>query len=140
MLREPRQVSLITLFSVIAEAPVRSPLPMWGQSDILTKHQLDRTEGLRYAEMPRLIEQVDPETGEVVIGEDGEPVMDSSDVRLSWIDATALTTVLGLAILSYAFSTFARVVGLALRGLGPWSPKSASGSRVRGSGMRIGPV
>ena len=104
--------------AVIAEAPVRGPLTMWAQSEVITRHQLDRTEGLRYAEMPRLIEQVDPETGEVVIGEDGEPVMVSNDVRLSWIDATALTTVLGLGIISYAFSAFAMVVGLALMGLG----------------------
>lgn len=104
--------------AVIAEAPVRGPLTLWAQSDIITQHQLDRTEGLRYAEMPRLVEQVDPETGEVVLGEDGEPVMVTNDARMSWIDATALTTVLGLGIISYAFSAFAMVVGLALLGLG----------------------
>ncbi len=104
--------------AAIAEAPVRGPLTMWAQSDIITQHQLDRTEGLRYAEMPRLIEQVDPETGEVVIGEDGEPVMVENQNRLSWIDATSLTTVLALGIISYAFSAFAMVVGLALMGLG----------------------
>jgi hypothetical protein len=31
--------------AVIAEAPVRGPLTMWAQSDIITHHQLDRTEG-----------------------------------------------------------------------------------------------
>lgn len=104
--------------AVFAEAPVRGPLTLWSQSEVITRHQLDRTEGLRYAEMPRLVEQVDPETGEVVMGEDGEPVMVPNQTRLSWIDATALTTVLGLGIISYAFSAFAVVVGLALMGLG----------------------
>lgn len=104
--------------AVIAEAPVRGPLTMWAQSEAITRYQLDRTEGLRYAEMPRLIEQVDPEAGGVIIGEDGEPVMVSNDVRLSWIDATALTTVLGLGNICYAFSAFAMVVGRALMGLG----------------------
>jgi hypothetical protein len=104
--------------AVLAEVPVRGPLTMWSQSDIITKHQLNRTEGLRFAEMPRLIEQVDPETGEVVLGEDGEPAMVPNQTRDSWIGATTLTTALGLGIISYAFSAFAMVVGLALIGLG----------------------
>ncbi len=103
--------------AVIADAPVRGPLTMWAQSDIITQHQLDRTEGLRYAEMERLVPQVD-ENGAVVLDEAGEPVMVNNDVRLSWIDATALTTVLGMGILAYAFSAFALVVGIVLMGLG----------------------
>ncbi len=104
--------------AVFAEVPVRGPLSMWAQSDIITEHQLNRTEGLRYAEMPGQVPQVDAETGEVVLGEDGEPVMVQNAERMSWITATALTTVLGLGIISYAFSAFAMVVGLALFGLG----------------------
>ena len=104
--------------AVFAEVPVRGPLSLWAQSDIITEHQLNRTEGLRFSEMPRLIEQVDPETGEVVLGEDGEPVMVPNQARDSWVTATTLTTVLGLGIISYAFSAFAMVVGLALLGLG----------------------
>jgi hypothetical protein len=103
--------------AAIAEAPVRGPLTMWAQSDIITQHQLNRTEGLRYAEMPREIPMVD-EAGEPVIGEDGEPVMGPNTARLSWIDATALTTVLGVGILAYAFSAFAIAVGAVLIGLG----------------------
>jgi hypothetical protein len=38
--------------AVIAETPVRGPFTMWAQADIITKHQLNRTDGLRYAEMP----------------------------------------------------------------------------------------
>jgi len=104
--------------AVFAEVAVRGPLSMWAQSDIITEHQLNRTEGLRFSEMPRLIEQVDPATGEVVLGEDGEPAMVPNAARESWVTATALTTVLGLGIISYAFSAFAMVVGLALFGLG----------------------
>jgi hypothetical protein len=101
----------------IAEAPVRGPLTMWAQSDIITQHQLDRTEGLRYAEMERMVPAVD-EAGEPVIGEDGEPVMVPNETRLSWIDATSLTTVLGMGIMAYALSAFALVVGATLLGLG----------------------
>jgi hypothetical protein len=101
----------------IAGAPVRGPLTMWAQSDIITHHQLDRTGGLRYAEMERMIPAVD-EAGEPVIGEDGEPVMVPNDARLSWIDATSLTTVLGMGIMAYALSAFALVVGAALLGIG----------------------
>jgi hypothetical protein len=103
--------------AAIAEAPVRGPLTMWAQSDIITQHQLNRTEGLRYAEMPRMIPQLD-DAGAPVIGEDGEPVMVENTTRLSWIDATALTTVLGVGILAYAFSAFAIAVGAVLIGLG----------------------
>lgn len=103
--------------AAIPEAPVRGPLTMWAQSDIITEHQLNRTEGLRYAEMPRMIPQVD-EAGEPVIGEDGEPVMVPNDTRMSWITATSLTTVLGMGILAYAFSAFAIAVGVVLVGLG----------------------
>jgi hypothetical protein len=101
----------------IAEAPVRGPLTMWAQSDIITHHQLDRTEGLRYAQMERMVPMVD-EAGEVVLDEAGEVVMVPNETRMSWIDATALTTVLGLGILAYAFSAFAIAVGLVLAGLG----------------------
>jgi hypothetical protein len=103
--------------AVIAEAPVRGPLTMWAQSDIITHHQLERTEGLRYAEMDRMVAEVD-EDGNAVIGEDGEPVLVPNEARMSWIDATALTTVLGMGILAYAFSAFAIAVGAVLLGIG----------------------
>jgi hypothetical protein len=101
----------------IAGAPVRGPLTMWAQSDIITHHQLERTDGLRYAEMDRTVPQVD-ENGEVVLGEDGEPVMVPNQERLSWIDATSLTTVLSVGIMAYALAAFAFVVGATLLGLG----------------------
>ena len=33
--------------AVIAETPVRGPFTMWAQADIITTHQLNRTDGLR---------------------------------------------------------------------------------------------
>jgi hypothetical protein len=103
--------------AVIAEAPVRGPLTMWAQSEAITRHQLDRTEGLRYAEMPREVPQVD-EAGQPILDEAGEPVMGPNMERLSWIDATSLTTVLGVGIMAYALSAFAIVMGLVVLGLG----------------------
>jgi hypothetical protein len=101
----------------IPEIPVRGPISMWVQSDIIVEHQLNRTEGLRFAEMDRMIPALD-EAGQPIIGEDGEPVMVPNETRTSWIDATSLTTVLGMGIMAYALSAFAIVVGLALLGIG----------------------
>jgi hypothetical protein len=92
-------------------------MTLWAQSEVITRHQLDRTEGMRYAQMERMVPMVD-EDGAAVLGEDGQPVMVPNQARLSWIDATSLTTVLGLGILSYAFSAFAFVMGLAMVGIG----------------------
>lgn len=99
--------------AVIADTPVRGPFTMWAQADIITFHQLDRTEGLYYAEMPRLVAQVD-EAGAPVLDADGEVVMIPNQARASWFDATTLTTALSLGIVSYALSVFAMVVGLTL--------------------------
>jgi hypothetical protein len=101
----------------IAEAPVRGPLTMWAQSDIITEHQLDRTGGQRYAEMEREVQQVD-EDGTPMVDENGDPVMGPNMERMSWIDATSLTTVLSMGILAYAFSAFAIAVGATLVALG----------------------
>lgn len=101
----------------LAEVPVRGPLSMYAQSDIITQHQLERTEGLRYAEMPREVPVVD-ENGAPVLDEAGEPVMGPNDARMSWIDATSLTTVLNVGIMAYALAAFAIVVGATLALLG----------------------
>jgi disulfide bond formation protein DsbB len=99
--------------AVIAETPVRGPFTMWAQSDIIKTHQLDSTEGLYYAQMPRTIPQVD-ESGEAVLDESGEQVMVPNEARASWMTATTLTTALGLGIVAYALSAFAIVIGLTL--------------------------
>lgn len=101
----------------IPERPVRGPLTLWAQSDIIARHQLERTEGLRYAEMPREVPATD-ENGDPVLDESGEQMMVPNQARLSWVTATSLITVLGLGIVSYAFSVFAFVVGLVMIGLG----------------------
>ena len=100
-----------------SEVPVRGPLSMWAQSDIITQHQLDSTEGLYYSQMEREVPVVD-EAGEPVLDENGEPVMGPNEARLSWIDATALTTSLNLGVMAYALSAFAIVAGLTLAALG----------------------
>ena len=100
-----------------AEVPVRGPLSMWAQQDIITHHQLDRTGGLYYSQMEREVPVVD-EAGEPVLDENGEPVMGPNEARNSWITATTLTTSLSMGIMAYALSAFAIVVGLTLAALG----------------------
>lgn len=99
--------------AAIPETPVRGPFTMWAQSDIITHHQLDNTGGLYYAEMPRMVEQVD-ESGNVVLDEAGEAVMVPNEARASWFNATTLTTALSLGIISYALSAMAIAVGLTM--------------------------
>jgi hypothetical protein len=103
--------------AVIADTPVRGPFTMWAQADIITKHQLNRTDGLRYAEMPGRIPQLDAD-GNPVIGEDGNPVLVPNADRASWINATALTTVLNMGLMAYMLSLFAIVMGATVAGLG----------------------
>jgi hypothetical protein len=99
--------------AAIAETGVRGPFTMWAQSDIITQHQLESTDGLYYAEMDRMIPQLD-ESGQPVVGDDGAVVMVPNEARASWLNATVLTTALGLGIVSYALSAFAIVAGLTL--------------------------
>lgn len=99
--------------AVIPGADVRGPLTMWAQADIITKHQLERTGGLYYSQMPREVPAVD-EAGQPILDENGEQVMVPNEARASWIDATALTTALSLGIISYALSAMAIAVGAAL--------------------------
>lgn len=99
--------------AAIPEAAVRGPFTMWAQSDIITHHQLDRTGGLYYSEMPRLVPQLD-DAGNPVLDENGEQVMVPNADRASWLDATTLTTALNLGIISYALSAMAIAVGATL--------------------------
>jgi hypothetical protein len=99
--------------AAIPETAVRGPFTMWAQSDIITHHQLENTDGLYYAEMEREVPQLD-EGGQPVLDENGEQVMVPNEARASWINATALTTALGLGIVSYALSAFAILAGVAL--------------------------
>ncbi|WKZ82537.1 MAG: hypothetical protein QY307_10715 [Acidimicrobiia bacterium] len=97
----------------IPNTPVRGPFTMKAQADIIEHHQLDRTGGLYYAEMPRQVQATDAD-GTLLFDDTGEPVMVNNDARTSWITATTLTTVLNLGIMAYALGAFAIVVGLSL--------------------------
>ena len=99
--------------AVIPETPVRGPFTMWAQSDIITHHQLDNTDGLYYSQMERTVPEVD-ENGEAVLDESGEAVIVPNEARAGWITATTLTTALGLGIVSYALSGFAVAMGVTL--------------------------
>jgi hypothetical protein len=99
--------------AVIPETPVRGPLTMWAQADIITQHQLDNTDGLYYAQMDRLVPLFD-ENGAAVLDDSGEQVMVPNEARASWLNATTLTTTLSLGVLAYALSAFSFVVGLTL--------------------------
>lgn len=99
--------------AVIPDTPVRGPFTMWAQADIITHHQLDRTGGLYYSEMERMVPAVD-ENGQPVLDESGEQVMVPNEARASWLDATTLTTALSVGILSYALSAMAVAIGLTL--------------------------
>ncbi len=103
--------------AVFAEVPVRGPLSMWAQTDIITHHQLDRTGGQYYAEMDREVQATD-EAGEPVFDEAGEAVMVPNEARASWMGATTLTTSLSLGIMAYALSAFALLVGAFMIALG----------------------
>lgn len=96
---------------------VRGPISMWVQADIIEKHQLARTDGLRFAEMPRQIQRVD-EDGNPMVNEAGEPVMGPNVARDSWVNATSLMTVLNLGLMAYMLSLFAIVMGATVAGLG----------------------
>lgn len=104
--------------AILPEVPVRGPLSLYAQSDIITKHQLESTEGLRFSEMERMVPMLDEATGDPVVDEAGEPVMVPNEARNTWINATALTTALNLGLMAYAMSAFAIVVGLTLAALG----------------------
>lgn len=103
--------------AAIPGKPVRGPLTMWAQADIITHHQLDRTDGLYYAEMPREVPAVD-EAGQPVLDENGEEVMVPNEARASWLDATTLITSLSLGIISYALSGLSIAVGAVLAAVG----------------------
>ncbi|MCC7436731.1 hypothetical protein IT402_02570 [Candidatus Nomurabacteria bacterium] len=96
--------------SVIPNTPVRGPLTLKTQSDIIREHTLRTTGGKTYAEMPRQIQKLD-ENGNAVLNEKGEIVMIPNDARNMWVTATTLTTALNLAIVTYIFSGLVLLFG-----------------------------
>jgi hypothetical protein len=92
-------------------APVRGPLTLKAQADVIRKHTLNSTGGKTYAEMPRQVAVLD-EGGNPVLDTNGAPVMKANTARDMWITATALTTALNLGIITYAFSGLTLFFGL----------------------------
>lgn len=97
--------------SSIPGVPLRGPLTLKAQADIIRVHTLKMTGGKTYAEMPRQIAKVDS-LGKPVLDEKGQPVMVPNTARDIWITATTLTTALNLGILTYVFSGLIILFGL----------------------------
>ena len=97
--------------AAIPNAQVKGPLTLKAQADVIRKHMLNMTGGKTYAEMPRQIAKVD-EKGAAVLDAKGQPVMVPNTLRDTWVTATALTTALNFAIITYVFSGLLVVLGL----------------------------
>lgn len=87
----------------IPNTPVRGPLTLMSQADIIREHTLKTTDGKVYAEMPRQIEKID---------ENGKSAMVANTARDMWVTATTLTTTLQLGIVTYMFSGLILIIGL----------------------------
>ncbi len=87
----------------IPGVPVRGPLTLKAQADIIRVHMLKTTDGKTYAEMPRQIPKLDQD-GTPVLDETGQTIMVPNTARDMWVTATTLTSALHLGILAYALS------------------------------------
>jgi hypothetical protein len=103
--------------AAIPDTPVRGPFTMKAQIDIINEHQLARTGGLYFSEMPRTVQATDAD-GNLVVDEADEAVMVPNTARDSWITATALTSALSLGIMAYMLGAFAIVTGFTLAACG----------------------
>jgi hypothetical protein len=88
-------------------------------AQIMRSHQLERTEGLTYAQMGRFIAADDPESAAGTSDEEaalkdetGNPV--ANPARNSWVTAVAITTALNTSYMAEQLSIFGLVVGVAL--------------------------
>jgi hypothetical protein len=88
-------------------------------ANIMRTHQLERTEGLTYAEMGRYTSAANPDdpagTSDeeaALKDESGEPVPNGA--RNSWVTAVAITTALNMSYMAEQLSIFGLVVGVAL--------------------------
>lgn len=97
--------------AAIPGTPVRGPLTLKAQADVIRKHTLKTTGGLPFSQMPRQVPKVD-EDGEAVLDVEGEPVMVANSARDMWVTATTLTTALNLGIITYLFSGLIMLFGL----------------------------
>ncbi len=97
--------------ATVPNTPVRGPLTLKAQADIIRHHTLTTTGGKTYAEMPRQIAKID-ENGKPVLDEKGAPVMVPNTARDMWLTATTLTTALNFGIVTYLFSGLIILFGL----------------------------
>ncbi|HEY4505817.1 MAG TPA: hypothetical protein VJG67_03960 [Candidatus Paceibacterota bacterium] len=96
--------------SAISEKPVRGPLTLKAQADIIREHTLRITDGKTFSEMPRQIPKLD-DNGKSILDAEGNPVMVANTARDIWITATTLITALHLGILTYVFSGMVLMFG-----------------------------
>ena len=96
--------------SAIPEQPVRGPLTLKAQADIIREHTLKMTGGKTFSEMSRQIPKLD-ENGNPVLDTEGNPVMVANTARDIWITATTLITALHLGVLTYVFSGIVLLFG-----------------------------
>lgn len=96
--------------SAIPEQPVRGPLTLKTQADIIRKHTLRITNGKTFAEMPRQVPEIN-EDGSPVLDAEGKAVMVPNTARDIWITATTLITALNLGILTYILSGMITLFG-----------------------------
>ena len=97
--------------SAIPEKPVRGPLTLKAQADIIREHTLRMTDGKTFSEMPRQIPKLD-DNGKPVLDAEGNPIMVANTARDIWITATTLITALHLGVLTYIFSGIILLFGL----------------------------
>lgn len=90
--------------------PVRGPLTLKSQADILREHALKMTGGKTYSQMARQIQKSD-ESGQPIFDAEGKPVMTANTARDIWVTVTSLTTALNLGILTYVFSGLVILLG-----------------------------
>lgn len=96
--------------AVIPNTPVRGPLTLLAQANIIREHMLKQAKGLTYSEMPREIPKLDAD-GKPVVDDNGKAVMTPNTARTTWVTATTLMSALHLGVLSYAFAAFVVFMG-----------------------------
>ncbi|OHA93975.1 MAG: hypothetical protein A3D37_00320 [Candidatus Zambryskibacteria bacterium RIFCSPHIGHO2_02_FULL_38_22] len=97
--------------SSVPGVPVRGPLTLKAQADIIRTHTLKSTGNKTYSEMPSKIPKID-QNGTPILDENGTAVMVLNDARNIWVTATALVTALNLGIITYVFSGLILLFGL----------------------------
>src|SRR3990167_10010705 len=108
-----REKIVTTEDASIPNKPVRDPMTLKAQADVIRKHTLKITKDKTYAEMPQQVAKVDA-SGSAVLDKDGKPMMVPNAARNIWVTATTLTTSLNLGIMAYMLSGFAILFGLVL--------------------------